>query len=215
MSNISIYDSIICTFTNCFRFHLYNKCSGETDDEHRDTLSLMTQVVFDQAFMFAYSMRGKTHAHRKMLDDIPEDVKGRRLREVIDTFHAEVQKKNDISEVGKIRIVLVEGHSRRSSADAPQLNGRTDQNKRIYFPEEDCLIRMPVAFNANDMLDARVPLKRGDYAAVLVTEARGHTLRGKALWRTTLSDFFSINSSQLNNSAIDYSVSMESMLKMD
>jgi tRNA A37 methylthiotransferase MiaB len=66
---------------------------GETEDEHRDTISLMEQIQFDQAYMFAYSMRGKTHAHRKLQDDVPEEVKQKRLQEVINTFRSQVQTK--------------------------------------------------------------------------------------------------------------------------
>ena len=51
---------------------------GETEEEHSDTIRLMKEVEYDQAFMFAYSMRGKTHAHRRMQDDVPDDVKQRR-----------------------------------------------------------------------------------------------------------------------------------------
>ena len=60
---------------------------GETEAEHEDTLSLMEQVCYDQAFMFAYSQREKTHAHRTMSDDVPPDVKARRLQQIVDTFH--------------------------------------------------------------------------------------------------------------------------------
>jgi tRNA A37 methylthiotransferase MiaB len=60
---------------------------GETESEHNDTLSLMKLVGYQQAFMFAYSQREKTYAHRHLPDDVPNDVKVRRLREVIDTFH--------------------------------------------------------------------------------------------------------------------------------
>eukprot|EP00814_Leptocylindrus_danicus_P013888 CAMPEP_0116045686 /NCGR_PEP_ID=MMETSP0321-20121206/27768_1 /TAXON_ID=163516 /ORGANISM="Leptocylindrus danicus var. danicus, Strain B650" /LENGTH=403 /DNA_ID=CAMNT_0003527071 /DNA_START=1 /DNA_END=1212 /DNA_ORIENTATION=+ len=165
---------------------------GETEDEHRDTISLMEHVVFDQAFMFAYSMRNKTHAHRKMVDDVEEDVKGRRLREVIDTFQHNIQSKNLKHEIGRIRLVLVEGHSRKSTDVNPQLNGRTDQNKRIYFPQEDCWSEAP---NDSNVI-VRVPLAVGDYVAVEVTEARGHTLRGRALWRTSLRDFVSLSEAE-------------------
>ena len=51
---------------------------GETEDEHADTIRLMREVEYDQAFMFAYSMRGKTHAHRRMEDDVDEGIKQRR-----------------------------------------------------------------------------------------------------------------------------------------
>ena len=87
---------------------------GETEEEHQDTLTLMDHVNYDQAYMFAYSMRGKTHAHRTMEDDVPEDVKSRRLQEVISVFRNNVQKRNDDVEVGQLRLVLVEGESKKS-----------------------------------------------------------------------------------------------------
>lgn len=58
----------------------------ETEDEFQDTLTLLEKVQYDMAFLFAYSMREKTHAHRRMQDNVPEDVKKRRLIEMIDTF---------------------------------------------------------------------------------------------------------------------------------
>lgn len=154
---------------------------GETDEEHQDTISLMKSIQFDQAFMFAYSMREKTHAHRQMADDVPQEVKLSRLNEVITTFREVVQAKNDREEVGRLRIVLVEGESKKSE---DQLNGRTDQNKRILFPNQPCLSGIP----SDGTFFEKVWLKSGDYAVVKVLEARGHTLRGQAIWRTTLKD---------------------------
>lgn len=159
---------------------------GETDQEHHDTITLMKSIQFDQAFMFAYSMREKTHAHRQMVDDIPHEVKLLRLNEIISTFREVVQAKNDREEVGRLRAVLVEGESKKSE---DQLNGRTDQNKRILFPNDPCLSRIPCDRTPIE----NVRLKAGDYAVVKVTEARGHTLRGQALWRTSLQSLLESN----------------------
>jgi len=82
---------------------------GETEEEHNDTLTLMKEVQYEQAFMFAYSMRAKTHAHRKFEDDISAEVKNRRLNEIIDCFRHNVQLRNTEVETGKLRLVLVEG----------------------------------------------------------------------------------------------------------
>lgn len=109
----------------------------ETQDEHADTVSLMELVKFDQAFMFAYSMRDKTHAARAYQDKVPADVKQRRLTEIIDVFRQAVHRKNANEEVGRLRLVLVEGESKRSKADARSWSGRTDQNKRILFPVDE------------------------------------------------------------------------------
>ena len=183
---------------------------GETEEEHRDTLSLMEHVAYDQAYMFAYSMRGRTHAHRTMEDDVPEDVKMRRLNEVINVFRTKVQERNDDMEVGRIRLVLVEGESKKSRPEQRAFSGRTDQNKRIVFPiagveDEDGLVGqcwseeeiVPMLQQTNGWSDEispsiKVPLRPGDYAAVLVTEARGHILKGQALWRSSLQGFNSL-----------------------
>jgi len=198
---------------------------GETNQEHADTVSLMEQVVYDQAYMFAYSMRGKTHANRTMVDDISDTVKGQRLQEIINTFRSSIQQRNDEMEVGKVRLVLVEGDSRKSTKDKRVWGGRTDQNKRILFPvkaprnsayendggEGNNSLPSPQCFSEDSIrsvistlessgltsTDAiynlvqspKVNINIGDYAAVLVTEARGHTLRGRLLFQTTMKSF--------------------------
>ena len=191
---------------------------GETDEEHEDTLSLMDYVQYDQAYMFAYSMRGKTHAHRTMEDDVPEEIKAQRLQEVISMFRTKVQQRNDDMEVGKLRLVLVEGESKKSKEGNRTWGGRTDQNKRITFPvggggdmyslphcwSEESISPILASLNSmnmggNSMMRSdlmydfvkspKVPLQVGDYAVVQVTEARGHTLRGRLLWRATMKCF--------------------------
>ena len=82
---------------------------GETEEEHRDTLDVMERVRFDQAFMFHYSLRDKTHAARHFEDDVPQEVKLRRLQEIIDTFRAKAVEKNRELETGATRLVLTEG----------------------------------------------------------------------------------------------------------
>lgn len=106
---------------------------GETEDDHRETVKVMNQVQFDNAFMFAYSKREKTHAAYHMEDDVPEEVKLRRLQEVIDSFRRNVREKNQRNELGKVVVVLVEGYSLKSTEDQPTLTGRTDGNKRVVF----------------------------------------------------------------------------------
>ena len=70
-----------------------------------------------------------------MEDDVPVDVKNRRLNEVITTFRREVQRRNDEVEVGRLRLVLVEGDSKRSTPENKMFSGRTDQNKRVVFSD--------------------------------------------------------------------------------
>jgi MiaB/RimO family radical SAM methylthiotransferase len=186
----------------------------ETEDDHAETMSLLDIVQYDQAFLFAYSRREQTHAARVLADTVPADVKQRRLQELIDTFHATVHQKNLREEIGRLRLVLVEGESRRSNPTNRQWHGRTDQNKRIRFDINDESDYVPGTdenvieggircWNFDDVRSSLVEdsptmshpasfletpkrsiLKRGDYAVLLVTEARGHTLRGKLLWKT-------------------------------
>ncbi len=102
---------------------------GESEADHRETLSLMEAVGYEQAFMFAYSRRERTHAAYHLEDDVPEQVKQRRLREIIEVFRRRAGERN-AAEVGTTEhLVLVEGHSKRSTEASPTLTGRTDSNK--------------------------------------------------------------------------------------
>lgn len=129
----------------------------ETEEEHQDTLSLMEYVKYDYAYMFAYSERPGTPAAKKFKDDISEEVKKRRLQEVIAVQLKHSAERNQMA-LGKIHKVLVEGPSKRSDAD---LCGRNDQNKVVIFPREN--------------------YKKGDYVQVLVTECSSATLLGKVV----------------------------------
>ncbi len=113
---------------------------GETEEEHQDTLSLMETVAFDQAFMFAYSMRDKTHASYNMTDDVPEEVKNRRLQEVIEVFRRKLREKNQAMETFQQRLVLIEGDATRSTPEAPMWTGRTDGNKRVIFSASNTVL---------------------------------------------------------------------------
>jgi len=106
---------------------------GETMEEHKDTLSLMESVKYDQAFMFAYSMRGRTYAHRTMKDDVPDEVILTRIQEIICTFRRVVQKRNEEVELGRLLLVLFEGEVKKSEPGQRSWSVRTDQNKRLVF----------------------------------------------------------------------------------
>lgn len=105
---------------------------GETEQEHAETLSLIDEAGFDQAFMYHYSERARTLAARTMADDVPEEVKLRRLREVIDTFLV-VQARGARVHLGRRHLVLVEGPARRSPGELA-IQGRTDCNRRVVLP---------------------------------------------------------------------------------
>ncbi|MCH2197613.1 MAG: tRNA (N6-isopentenyl adenosine(37)-C2)-methylthiotransferase MiaB [Flavobacteriales bacterium] len=119
---------------------------GETEEQHQETLSLMAEVRYDMAFMFKYSERPRTLAERKYEDDIPEDVKGRRLREVID-LQMECGAERTKALVGKTHRVLVEGTSKKSE---DQLFGRTTYNTVIVFPKGDIKPGQYVDVHAHD-----------------------------------------------------------------
>ncbi|MDR3187758.1 MAG: tRNA (N6-isopentenyl adenosine(37)-C2)-methylthiotransferase MiaB [Prevotellaceae bacterium] len=102
----------------------------ETEDDHRQTLSLMREVGYDFAFMFMYSERPNTKAARRLKDDVPEDVKLRRLNEII-ALQSELSLKAKRPYVGKPVEVLAEGFSKKSKE---QLFGRTSQNMVVVFP---------------------------------------------------------------------------------
>jgi len=129
-------------------------CS-ETEEEHQETLSLMDAVQFDFAYMYFYSERPGTLAAKKYPDDIPDDVKNRRLSEIIvkQRAHSLVRHKQDI---GKVHKVLVEGFSKRSDEF---LQGRNSANKVVVFPKEH--------------------YQKGQYVNVLIDDCTGGTLMGK------------------------------------
>lgn len=130
---------------------------GETEEQHKETLSLMREVDFHLAYMFKYSERPKTLAERKYEDDVPEEDKSRRLREVMD-IQIESSAKRTKEMDGKLFRVLVEGVSKKSKEE---LYGRNSQNSVVVFPKED--------------------VKIGDYVDVQVESCTVATLIGKVV----------------------------------
>ena len=104
--------------------------SGETQQDHNDTMSLMEEVVFDSAFMFAYSERPGTLASKKYPDDIPYEVKTERLNQIIE-LQGRMSLKSNQKEIGKRLTVLVEGPSKKNPNE---LCGRASNNKMCVFP---------------------------------------------------------------------------------
>lgn len=105
-------------------------CS-ETEDEHSETLSLMKLVGYDFAFMFSYSERPKTLAERKYKDDVPDEVKKRRLQEIVD-MQRKLSEESTKRQVGHMHKVLIEGFSKKSQ---DMLMGRNSQNSVVVFPK--------------------------------------------------------------------------------
>ncbi|BDC99496.1 tRNA (N6-isopentenyl adenosine(37)-C2)-methylthiotransferase MiaB [Persicobacter psychrovividus] len=129
----------------------------ETEEEHQETLSLMEYVKYDYAYMFFYSERPGTLAAKKFEDDIPLDVKKRRLEEIIAVQNASSLARNK-RQVGQVQKVLVEKISKK---DENQLSGRNSANKVVVFDKEH--------------------YKPGDYVMVKITDCTQGTLLGKAV----------------------------------
>jgi len=103
----------------------------ETEEDHKETLKVMQEVEYDFAYMFKYSERPNTFAQRRLSDDVPEDIKTRRLNEII-ALQQEQSEKAKAKDVGNIYEVLIEGTSKKSEEE---LVGRTSQNKTVVFPK--------------------------------------------------------------------------------
>ncbi|KAG6647075.1 hypothetical protein CIPAW_07G053500 [Carya illinoinensis] len=153
---------------------------GETEEEHADTLSLIKIVGYDMAYMFAYSMREKTHAHRNYIDDVPEEIKQRRLTELIDAFRESTGQCYD-SQIGTVQLVLVEGPNKR--APDTELIGKSDRGHRVSF------INLPVPYCDDNTNGKRNPVV-GDYVEVHILKSTRATLFGEALAITKLSSFY-------------------------
>ncbi len=123
---------------------------NETEEDHQDTLSLMKEVGFDMAFMFKYSERPGTYAAKKLKDNIPEDVKIRRLNEII-SLQNELSYQSNKRDVGRTFDVLVEGFSKRSRDD---FFGRTSQNKVVIFPRKNRRIGETIKVKVNKVSSA-------------------------------------------------------------
>lgn len=155
---------------------------GETEEEHQDTLSILAEVEFDDAFMFAYSLREKTPAHRKYEDDVPEVVKGKRLQEIVSLFYQTQAKKNQ-KEIGNLHLVLIDGNSKKSDED---LRGRTDTNKKVIFSKSD---EIPLIDEYGNETGSSRNAKPGDYVIVELISTTGVTFKGKPIGITTLTEW--------------------------
>ncbi len=129
----------------------------ETEEDHQDTLSLMEYVKYDFGFMFAYSERPGTLAARKLKDDVPAEVKKRRLTEIIDLQRAHGLYRTQ-QHLGKIEEVLIEGTSKKSDA---HWMGRNSQNTVVVFPKEHYEV--------------------GDFVMVKIQDCTSATLLGEAM----------------------------------
>jgi tRNA-2-methylthio-N6-dimethylallyladenosine synthase len=129
--------------------------SGETDDDHIQTVNLMKTAHFDYAFMFKYSVREGTAAAIKYIDDVDEKIKSLRLREII-ALQQELSHKSNMDDIGKTFDVLTEGVSKKSSGE---MMGRNSQNKVVVYKGFNTL--------------------RGDYVRVKIISCTSATLLGE------------------------------------
>ena len=128
----------------------------ETEEDHKETLSLMEYCEYDLAYMFFYSERPGTLAARRFADDVPEETKKRRLQEVV-ALHRIQSLKSMEKEIGKTVKVLIKGNSKKSDE---HWAGRSDNNKVVVFPKNKSL-------------------QKGDYAEVIIENCTAGTLIGK------------------------------------
>jgi tRNA-2-methylthio-N6-dimethylallyladenosine synthase len=129
----------------------------ETEEDHKESLSLMEWAGFDFAYMFKYSERPGTKAARKLIDNVSESVKAERLSEMI-ALQNRLSGKSKKSDIGRTVEVLIEGYSKRSTE---HLSGRTSQNKVVVFPAGEH--------------------KKGEYTKVLIEKSTSATLIGKCI----------------------------------
>ncbi len=132
-------------------------CS-ETEEEHRDTLSMMEFAGYSMSYMFAYSERPGTPAARKLADDVPAEIKKSRLAEVV-ALQNRLSLEHNRKDIGRIFKVLIEGDSKKSPAD---FKGRNTQNKVVVFPKS-------------------AGYRPGDYVLVEILDANSATLLGKII----------------------------------
>jgi tRNA-2-methylthio-N6-dimethylallyladenosine synthase len=132
---------------------------GETEADHQQTLSLISESRFDFSYMYFYSERPGTLAAKRYPDDIPETEKKRRLEEII-KLQRKISEESNRNDIGTVCKVLIEGDSKRSQSE---WMGRNDQNKVVVFPKEG------------------LALQKGDYAILKIVQSTGGTLIGSAI----------------------------------
>ncbi len=153
-----LIDNILKRIPNCAISHdMMTGFPSETEEDHQDTLSLMEYVKYDFGYMFAYSERPGTMAARKMEDNVPEEVKKRRLTEIINLQQKHSHYRTQ-QHLGKVEEVLIEKESKKSAQD---WSGRSSQNTTVVFPKGN--------------------YKVGDFVNVKITDCTSATLIGEAV----------------------------------
>ncbi len=155
LPNVTLSSDFICGFC------------GETKEDFDETISLINEVKYHVAYLFMYSMRERTTAHRRLVDDVPQDVKNERLLKMVKAFRDNAQKLNE-NFLGTKQLILIENVSKRS---VDEIYGRCDGNVKVIIP------------NSSEY-------KIGDYVAVEISSANSQVLKGNPLGRTTMKEFY-------------------------
>ncbi|KAG1653824.1 CDK5 regulatory subunit-associated protein 1 [Nymphon striatum] len=150
---------------------------GETEEAHQDTLSLIKEVKYNTLFIYPYSLREKTGAHRRLHDDVPEDVKNRRTYEA-DLVYREVARKLNREKIGQEQLILIEGKSKKSN---DFLAGRNEGFIKVIVPD----VEVPNSCKTNNC-----KLTVGDYVVVKIIDATSLVLKGIPLYTTSLLEYF-------------------------
>ncbi|XP_016961405.1 CDK5RAP1-like protein [Drosophila biarmipes] len=167
LPNVGLSSDFICGFC------------GETEDEFQDTVSLIQQVQYNVAYLFAYSMREKTTAHRRYKDDVPVNVKNERLQRMVQAFRKGATQLHRKME-GQEQLILIEGKSKRSDA---HWFGRNDANIKVIVPA----MELPVAGDLGAIRSYGV----GDFVAVRIEESNSQVLKGTPLELSSITGFHS------------------------
>ncbi|XP_037519699.1 mitochondrial tRNA methylthiotransferase CDK5RAP1 [Rhipicephalus sanguineus] len=165
LPNVALSSDFICGFC------------GETEEAHEDTMSLVDQVKYSVAYVFPYSLREKTHAHRRLEDNVPLDVKKRRVGEVLSLFRHHAKELFE-QQISTHQLVLVEGASRRSPED---MAGRNDNNVKVVFPK----ILVP----EHPSSSVKKQIQPGDYVVVQIQDCSSQVLKGMPLYATSLQQY--------------------------
>ncbi|XP_065174632.1 mitochondrial tRNA methylthiotransferase CDK5RAP1-like [Sycon ciliatum] len=163
---------------------------GETYEDYLETLSLIEEVRYDFGFLFAYSMRKKTHAYHRMQDDVPQEEKMKRLHRINDVFNAKaLELKN--AYIGDEELVLIDGDSAKSTEFWA---GRESGFNVVVFPKTSVPCALTGASN--------VELKKGDFVKVKITDCNMKTFRGAAMERTSVTHFWQQRHQQAHNNLL-------------
>ncbi|KAM8704082.1 hypothetical protein ACLKA7_008657 [Drosophila subpalustris] len=156
---------------------------GETEEEFEDTISLIDSVRYNVAFLFAYSMREKTTAHRRYVDDVPAAVKTARLTRMVQAFREGATQLHKRF-VGQEQLILIEGKSKRSES---YWFGRNDANIKVIVPAA----ALPTTQSNGNVKDINV----GDFVVARIVESNSQVLKGTPLRHSSIGDYHRSNDS--------------------